>query len=52
MKKIRLSLAVLFTGLLLGFSVPRALFAQAVPNQGAQLDDQQLRNFAKVYVQL
>jgi len=52
MKEIGLSLAILFTGLLSGFSVPRAAFAQLVPNQAAQLDDQQLRNFAKVYVQV
>jgi len=52
MKEIGLSLAILFTGLLPGFSVPCAAFAQLVPNQAAQLDDQQLRNFAKVYVQV
>jgi len=52
MNKISLSLAILFTGLLSGFSVPRAIFAQVVPGQAAQVDDQQLRNFAKVYVQV
>jgi len=52
MKKVRLSLAILFAGLLLGFSVPRAIFAQAVANPAAQIDDEHLRNFAKVYVQV
>jgi len=52
MKKVRLTLAVLFTGLLFGVAVPRILFAQVAPNQAAQVDDQQLRNFAKVYVQV
>lgn len=53
MKKIRLSLAILFAVLLSGVSVPHAIFAQAVPNQGAaQLDDEHLRNFARVYVQV
>ena len=52
MKKTRLLLAVLCTGLLLGFSVQHVSFAQAVPNPAAQVDDQNLRNFAKVYVQV
>lgn len=52
MKKIKLTVAVIFASLLLGVGAPRAIFAQVVPNQAAQIDDQQLRNFAKVYVQL
>ena len=32
--------------------VAKPLFAQVVPNQKAEIDDQQLRNFAKVYVQV
>lgn len=53
MKKVRRSHAILFAGLLSGVSVPRAIFAQAVPNQAAaQVDDEHLRNFARVYVQV
>jgi hypothetical protein len=52
MKKVRLSLTILFAGLLSGVFVPRILFAQAVPSQAAQVDDEHLRNFAKVYVQV
>jgi len=52
MKKINLTLAVVLASLLLGVAAPRAIFAQVVPNQAANIDDQQLRNFAKVYVQV
>lgn len=51
MKKVGLTLVGLFTALL-SVGAPVAVFAQVAPNQAAQLDDQNLRNFAKVYVQV
>jgi hypothetical protein len=53
MKKVHLlMLATVFTAALLGIGVQKPLFAQATPGQPANLDEQQLRSFAKVYVQV
>ena len=53
MKKVNLMmLATVFTAVLLGTGVQKPLFAQATPGQPANLDEQQLRSFAKVYVQV
>ena len=52
MKRIQLLvLAVVFVAGTVSI-VPRALFAQTGPTQAANTDDQHLRNFAKVYVQV
>jgi hypothetical protein len=53
MKRVNLkSLAMIFISGFLMVMVAKPLFAQVVPNQKAEIDDQQLRNFAKVYVQV
>jgi Domain of unknown function (DUF4168) len=53
MKKVHaLMLAAVFTTALLGIAIHRPLFAQTTPGQPANLDEQQLRSFAKVYVQV
>lgn len=53
MKNVSLkSLAMIFISGILMVMVAKPLFAQVVPNQKAEIDDQQLRNFAKVYVQV
>jgi len=53
MKKVHLlMLAAVFTTTLLGIGIHKPLFAQTTPQQPANLDEQQLRSFAKVYVQV
>jgi uncharacterized protein DUF4168 len=53
MKKIHpLMLAAVFTTVLLGIGIHKPLLAQTTPGQPANLDEQQLRSFAKVYVQV
>jgi len=53
MKRVRLLIfAAVSIAVFLSISVPKPLLAQVVPNQPAGVDDQQLRNFAKVYVQV
>ncbi len=53
MKRARLLiLAAVSIAVFLSITVPTPLLAQATPNQPSSVDDQQLRNFAKVYVQV
>src|SRR5262245_10312275 len=53
MKRVNLkSLTMIFISGFLMVMVAKPLFAQVVPNQKAEIDDKQLRNFAKVYVQV
>ena len=53
MKRVRLLIfAAVSIAVFLSIALPKSLLAQVVPNQPAGVDDQQLRNFAKVYVQV
>lgn len=45
-------LAAIFSAGLLSVAVATQAMAQIAPNQPAKVDDQQLRSFAKVYVQV
>jgi hypothetical protein len=44
--------AISIAGFLTVVALPNQLFSQIVPNQQSDIDEQQLRNFAKVYVQV
>jgi len=48
----RKAVATIFIVGLLSVGVPKLIFAQGTPPQQTNLDEQQLRSFAKVYVQV
>jgi hypothetical protein len=53
MKRVsRKAIATISIAGLLSVGVPKLIFAQVAPKQQSQLDEQQLRSFAKVYVQV